>query len=606
MLAQHCIPHTKAVQFGMVMSLQTLNDTFFAIAGRNQSDFLLCKTASGWQPISSAEFVGKVGRVVRALRSWGISRGDRVAILSENRHEWVVADFACFMLGAVVVPIYTTLTPEQVREMLCDSGARAIFVSTEKQLTKVLLIRETTRIEKIAVMDDVADSDAVSMQQMMRLPVDSQLEASGRSVKPDDLATIIYTSGTTGTPKGVMLTHGNMASNINYFCRDFGFQRGYTSISFLPLSHVTARCVDLGLLSREVTLAHLPQIDHLPQALLELQPHLLLSVPRVYEKVHTQVEIKAAKFPQKQIYRWAMRTGRAHRDEILSGKTPKSLAWKLADRLVYSKIRAGVGGRVRIFISGGAPLGRSLAEWYADVGLRICEGYGLTETSPVIAVNTPVAHRIGSVGKPLANVEIRIADDGEILVRGPSVFRGYWNKPQETTNAFVDGWFKTGDIGRLDEDGFLYVTDRKKDLLKTSGGKFIAPQPIEGALKHYPLVAEAVVIGDRRKFPSALIFPDFGALETYARQQGLQFASRKELVEIPEIHARYADVVSALNESLAQFEKLKKFQVVAEELSQASGTLTASMKLRRRAIEEQYRDQIETMYMENTESYEAH
>src|SRR5438270_8642982 len=328
-------------------------------------------------------------------------------------------------------------------------------------------------------MDDLAEAGVLKMSEMMQLPADPQVTAIAwsvsRSIKPDDLATIIYTSGTTGVPKGVMLSHGNMAANINYFRCDFGFRQGMSCISFLPLSHVTARTVDLGLLDSGVTLAHLPQIDQLSQALLEVRPHILLSVPRVYEKVHAQVELNAAKFPNKQVYRWAVRTGRAHCNEILAGKTPASPGWKLANKLVFANVRAGIGGQVKCFISGGAPLGRELAEWYADIGIRIYEGYGLTETSPVIAVNSPVAHRIGSVGKPLGNVEVRIADDGEILVRGPSVFQSYWNKNEETRNAFVDGWFKTGDIGHIDEDGFLYVTDRKKDLLKTSGGKFIAP-----------------------------------------------------------------------------------------------------------------------------------
>jgi long-chain acyl-CoA synthetase len=324
-------------------------------------------------------------------------------------------------------------------------------------------------------------------------------------------------------------------------------------------------------------------------------------VPRVYEKVHTQVDLKASKFPKKQIYRWALRVGRANRDSILIGKTPTSPAWKLANKLVYSKIREGIGGRVSIFISGGAPLGRQLAEWYADVGIRIHEGYGLTETSPVIAVNTPAEHRLGSVGKPLCNVQVRIADDGEILVKGPSVFQGYWHKPLETELAFVDGWFRTGDIGRLDEDGYLYVTDRKKDLLKTSGGKFIAPQPIENALKHNPLVGEAVVVGDKKKFPAALIFPDFAALEARAAEKGINFSSRSELVELAPVRARYAEIVEEINRPLAQFEKLKAFRVVAEELSMATGTLTASLKLRRRAIEEQFKAKIEEMYGETEE-----
>lgn len=580
------------------MSIKTLNDIFFAIAGRNQPRCMLRRTEAEWQAIASRDFAAKVSGVVQALWSWGISRGDRVAILSENRHEWAVADFACLLQGAVVVPIYTTLTPEQTAYILSDSGARAIFVSSQKHLEKVLSILQNTSIEKVAVMDDVSNPRAIKMSALMQFPGDQDLETLGRNAEPEQLATIIYTSGTTGTPKGVMLTHGNMASNIEYSLRDFGFGNGMSCISFLPLSHVTARSVDLGLLYRGVTLAHLPQIDQLPQALREVRPNILLSVPRVYEKIHSQVELNAAKFPKRQIYRWAMQTGHAHQAEILAGKTPHSPSWKLADSLVFSKVRAGIGGRVEFFISGGAPLGRELAEWYADIGIRIHEGYGLTETSPVIAVNTPNAHRVGSVGKALGNVEVRIAEDGEILVRGPSVFRSYWNKPQETREAFVDDWFKTGDIGRIDEDGFLYVTDRKKDLLKTSGGKFIAPQPIESSFKHDPWIAEAVVIGDKRKFPAVLIIPNFPAVETYARTEGLAFSSRNELMAIPEVRAHFAEIVRSVNENLARFERLKKFRLIPEELSSANGTLTASMKIRRRAIEEHFKREIDEMYSE--------
>jgi len=578
------------------MSLDTLNDIFFGIAERDQPEFLLQLVGEQWRPISSQDFVATVGGVVSALRSWGIAKGDRVAILGENRHEWVVADMACLLLGAVVVPIYTTLTAEQTAYMLKDSGARAIFVSAEKHLDKVLSIAGSTFLEKIVVMDDVPGERAIRMSELMQQSGSVDLAGVGRSVQSTDLATIIYTSGTTGVPKGVMLTHGNMASNIGGFCRDFGFRQGMKSISFLPLSHVTARSVDLGLLNRGVTLAHLPILERLPKSLLEIRPELLLSVPRVYEKVHTQVELKASKFPNKDIYKWALRVGRANRATVLAGKTPSSPAWKLANKVVYSKIREGIGGRVSIFISGGAPLGKHLAEWYADVGIRIHEGYGLTETSPVIAVNTPAEHRLGSVGKPLCNVQVRIADDGEILVKGPSVFQGYWHKPLETELAFVDGWFRTGDIGRLDEDGYLYVTDRKKDLIKTSGGKFIAPQPIENALKHNPLVAEAAVVGDKKKFPAVLIFPNFAALEARVAEKGINFSSRGELVELAPVRARYAEIVDEINGPLAQFEKLKAFRLIAEELSAASGTLTASLKLRRRAIEEQFKAKIEEMY----------
>lgn len=578
------------------MSLQTLNDIFFGIAGRDQPQLMLRKTVHGWEPISSHEFAAKVAGVAKALRSFGILRGDRIAILGENRHEWVVADFACLLLGAIVVPIYTTLTPEQTAYMLRDSGARAIFVSSQKHLEKVATILDTTAVEKTVVMDDVADTRAVWMSELMQSPGDPQLDAIGHSIQPNELATIIYTSGTTGVSKGVMLTHGNMASNINCFLTGLGFDAGLACVSFLPLSHVTARCVDISLLYSGVTLAHLSQLDQLTQALLDVRPQILLSVPRIYEKVHAQVALHAAHFPAKQIYHWALRVGRAHRAEILAGITPQTLSWKLADSLIYSKIRAGMGGRVTNFLSGGAPLGLELAEWFADVGIRICEGYGLTETSPVIAANNPAAHRIGSVGKPLANLQVRIAEDGEILVRGPSVFQGYWNKPDETREAFVDGWFKTGDIGRLDDDGFLYVTDRKKDLLKTSGGKFIAPQPIEGALKHNPMIAEAVVIGDKRNFPAVLIVPNFAALEPWAWEVGVVFSSRAELIADARVKACYESIVAELNQNLAQFEKLKKIALLAEEFSSANGTMTASLKIRRRAVEERCREQIEKMY----------
>src|SRR5215469_15780398 len=386
------------------MSLRTLNDIFFEIAGRNQAQFVLRKIETGWEPISSQQFTAKVSSVVKVLRSWGISKHDRVAVLGENRHEWVVADMACLLLGAITVPIYATLTAEQTAYLLRDSGARLIFVSTEKHLDKVLSIKHETCLEKVVVMDEVAGGRAVRMSEMIESPGEPRLEEIGRSIQPDDLATLIYTSGTTGIPKGVVLTHGNMSANINFFLCPFGFHEGMLCVSFLPLSHVTARSVDLGLLHSGVTLAHLSVIEQLPRALLEIRPHLLLSVPRVYEKVHTQVELKAEHFPKKQIYRWALRVGRAHRAEILEGKTPRAPAWQLANRLVFAKIREAIGGRVATFISGGAPLGRPLAEWYADVGIRIHEGYGLTETSPVIAVNTPEAHRLGSVGKPLSNV----------------------------------------------------------------------------------------------------------------------------------------------------------------------------------------------------------
>ncbi len=582
------------------MSLATLNDIFFAIISRENPRVTMHRQASGaWVSTSARELYRNVSGVARTLLSWGIAKGDRIAILGENRPEWATADFACQLLGVVSVPIYSTLTAEQTQFMLQDAGCRVIFVSTEAQLRKVESIRAQTPIEKIVVMDPVETTRAFGMLQLMHEGPengDPSLDAGARSITSDDLATIIYTSGTTGVPKGVMLTHGNLASNIEYSLRGFEFPGEQVSVSFLPLSHVTARHVDFALLYNGVTLAYCPFVDQLPQTLLEIRPTMFVSVPRVYEKIHAQADMKAKDFPKKQIFRWALSVGRTYEKEVLAGKAPHSLSWMLADKLVYSKVRAGMGGRGQVFISGGAPLGRELAQWFAHVGIRIHEGYGLTETSPVIAVNTPLAHKLGTVGKPLGNVEVRIEEDGEILVRGPSVFKGYWKQPSETEKAFIDGWFKTGDIGNLDADGYLSVTDRKKDLLKTSGGKFIAPQPIENSLKHNALVAEAIVVGDKRKFPAVLIAPYFPVLEDWARTNEITYSSRAELVQNPLVQELYDRIVQDVNQNLARFEKLKRVILLPDEFTPQDGMLTHSMKVRRRAVEERYRSLIDDVY----------
>ena len=581
------------------MSLPTVNHVFFSIIGRRSSHVMLHRQAIDWIPISSAELYRNVLGVARTLSSWGIVKGDRVAILSENRPEWTTADFASLLLGAVTVPVYTTLTGQQTAYILQDSGARVIFVSSESHLQKVLSIQNQTPIEKIVVMDAVETAHAFQMQRLMNdgpTQPDLDRESQARAVSGDDLATIIYTSGTTGTPKGVMLTHRNLASNIECSLLGFNVQPSMTSISFLPLSHVTARHVDFSLLYHGATLAYCPFIDQLPRALQEIRPGIFVGVPRVYEKIYNQVALKTKSFPKNAIYRWALSVGRRHKTDTLAGRVPDTFSWKFADRLVFSQVRAGMGGRVHFHISGGAPLGRELADWYATIGIRIHEGYGLTETSPVIAVNTPRDHKLGTVGKPLSNIEVRIADDGELLVRGPSVFKQYWNRPEETANAFVDGWFKTGDIASLDSDGFLSITDRKKDLIKTSGGKFIAPQPIESSLKHNALVSEAVILGDKRKFPAVLIVPYFTLLEDWARANQVPFASRADLVSHPRVQALYHGIVEDLNQTLARFEKLKKIIVVSEEFTAENGMLTPSMKLRRRVVEAHYHSLIDTLY----------
>ena len=582
-----------------LMSLQTLNDIFLAVSATGRDRVMLERRALGWVPISAPELYRNVVGLAHALERWGIGKGDRIAILSENRPEWTMSDFAILSLGAVTVPIYPTQTPDQISFILNDAAVRAVIVSTQHQLEKVLTVQRHTRVERILVMDAVETAHAAHLQPLMLQGpenFDPAFEERALSLQADDLATIIYTSGTTGTPKGAVLTHGNMASNVACSLLGFGLAVGATSVSFLPLSHVTARHVDFALLYRGVTLAYCPEIAHLQQAMAEVKPTIFVAVPRVYEKIRSAVILKSAKFPKSAIVRWALAVGRAHRDEVSSGIEPRSPAWGLANRLVFSKVRTGMGGQAEIFISGGAPLGRELAEWYADIGIRIHEGYGLTETSPVIAVNTPVAHKLGTVGKPLPNVEVKIADDGEVLVRGPSVFKGYWNRPKETCEAFVDGWFKTGDIGNLDADGFLSITDRKKDLIKTSGGKFIAPQPIENSLKLNPLVGTAIVIGDKRKFPAVIIAPHFPVLEDWARANKIGFGSRAELVANTRVQALYEGIVDELNKNLARFEKLKRVLLVPDEFSHADGTMTHTFKVRRRGIEDRYRALIDEMY----------
>ena len=590
------------------MPLTTLNEIFFTATERNLDRAMLYRDAGNWLPVSSSDLRRNVAGTVHGLQECGVRKGDRVAILSENRPEWSTADLAILLLGAVTVPVYATLTPEQTAYTLRDSGASAVFVSTEAQLRKVQSSLGQTPVRKIVMMDRVQipseipgdpATTCLAMHQFMAqgpLSLDPQTESLARSIQPDDLATIIYTSGTTGTSKGAMLTHRNMASNINCSLLGFEMHPGLTSISFLPLSHVTARHVDFSMLYHGVTLAYCPFIENLPQALLEVHPSICVAVPRVYEKIYAKAEMKARGFANRAIYRWALSVGRANKPAILAGQTPTSSSWKLANELVFSKIRAGMGGNVATFISGGAPLGRELAEWFATVGIRIHEGYGLTETSPVIAVNSPVHHRIGTVGKILPNLEVRIAEDGEILVRGPSVFKGYWNRSEETINAFEDGWFKTGDIGEIDADGYLSVTDRKKDLIKTSGGKFIAPQPIENSLKLNPLIGTPDILGDKRKFAFVIVSPNFGLLERWARTSGIDFSSRAELVANPKVQALYEGIVEEANQNLAKFEKLKKVLLVPDEFTPDNGALTPTMKLRRRVIEDRYHIQIDELY----------
>jgi long-chain acyl-CoA synthetase len=593
-----------------VSPLRTLNDIFFTIANSSRDRAMLFQDANGaWQPISSLQVYQRVRALAETLHSWGIRKGDRVAILSENRWEWAITDFACLAMGVVDVPIYPNLLAGQIVPLLADSGSRILFVSTRAQYDKIAPHRAATPIEHIVLMDEETIPGANCFSSVIGSAIasggqhDADFDDAAHAIQPADLATLIYTSGTTGEPKGVLLTHGNIACNVNYSLAEFGLNATDSCISFLPLSHITARHLDYALYAKDVLVAYCNSFDKLPQALLAVQPTILVAVPRVFEKVRQVAEQKASESAiKRRLFAWALATGAKHRDEVAAGRTPSSLSWKIANALVYKKLKAGFGGRVRYSIAGGAPLGLDTAHWFASAGIRILEGYGLTETSPVIALNTADANRMGSVGKPLPNVECRIAQDGELLVRGPSIFQGYWKKSADEATIDKEGWFATGDIGRIDDDGFLYITDRKKELLKTSGGKLIAPQPIENKLKASVLVGNCALVGDRHKFASAIIQPNFAALEPWAKERNIPADGRAKLVEDPKVRAEFQAIVDKVNETLANYETIKRFRLVSDEWAVDSGELTPSMKLRRRIITQKYAREIAEFYADEPTS----
>jgi long-chain acyl-CoA synthetase len=584
-----------------MLDLQTVNSVFEIMSSRGGETVALEKISSSeWKPISSQQMYGRVRALVQQLESWGIKRGDRVALVSENRWEWAVVDFAVLAIGAVDVPLYQTLTPEQMGYILKDSGSKAIFLSTKQQYEKLVAAGEIPALEHVSVFDngDFAGVESFSeiMKQAPALEAqDAAFDAMVKETKPEELATIVYTSGTTGDPKGVMLTHKNLADNMRFSTDGLRIEPGYKSISFLPLSHALARHLDYAIYANKAVIAYLPKFDDLSGAMKVVKPECFIAVPRVFEKVRQAIEHKSQGF-KKTIMVWAMGQGKKHRAELAAGKTPTALGYKIADKLVFSKIREAFGGNVKFFVSGGAPLGMPSSEWFLDMGIRVFEGYGLTETSPVISRNTFDGYRIGTVGTMIPNIETRLAADGELEVKGTSVFAGYWQKPDATKAEFTpDGWFKTGDIGKI-EDGFLSITDRKKELLKTSGGKYIAPQPIEGKLKADALVGNAALIGDTRKFASVLISPNFQALERWAGQNGVSTKDHAELVKDPKVKAQYEALVKTVNAGLEHHETIKKVGVVAEEWGIDSGELTPTMKLKRRVIVEKYKAVIDGFY----------
>jgi long-chain acyl-CoA synthetase len=461
--------------------IATVNELFLRIAGSKRPDTLRWQDETGqWNSISSSAIYQRVRALAKAFLNWGIQRGDRIGLLSENRWEWAITDFATLAIGAVDVPVYPTLTPGQIGELILDSGCRIMVVSTRAQYDKIAAAQaalpEGLGLEQVIMMDSANLSpDAISFASLLHgadelgSQRDAEFDALVASIRPTELATLIYTSGTTGEPKGVMLTHGNIATNSSVSTREYNFGPADSCVSFLPLSHITARALDYAMFFYGAQVAYCSQFDKLLASIKQIRPTVFVGVPRVYEKIRQGVELKSSASKIKAgILSWAVKTGAAGIHAVYDGEQPTFLTWKLANKLVYSKIREAFGGRVKAFISGGAPLGVDTQTWFASVGIAVYEGYGLTETSPVIAINSPSVHRMGSVGKPLFNVECKLAADDELLVRGPSIFQGYWKKPEASKEIFdAAGWFSTGDIAKIDPAGFLFITDRKKELLKT-------------------------------------------------------------------------------------------------------------------------------------------
>jgi long-chain acyl-CoA synthetase len=591
----------------------TLNQLFFdAISKFNRADALQVKAGGSYHPISHAEVALRVRRAAFGLQELGVSRGARVAILSENRPEWAIADFATLTSALTDVPIYPTLPSDQIAYILKDSGAVAIFVSNRAQAEKIKGIRgQLPGLRTVIGFDDIPGLADFSMAELERRGAAHDNDGAAEhyrtealTVKPDDIATIIYTSGTTGEPKGVMLTHDNIFSNVAASRTKIPFEGRDVALSFLPLSHIFERMGGHYLMwATGTSIAYAESIDTVPVNLQEVKPTIVLSVPRLYEKMYARILETALSggLVKKKIFFWARSVADRWASEKLSGKEPGGMLAKqyaIAQKLVFSKLKARTGGRLRYFVSGGAPLSPEINKFFYAAGLEILEGYGLTETSPVIAVNTPEDFRIGTVGKPIDGVEVRIAADGEILTRGPHVMKGYFNKPEATREAIdSDGWFHTGDIGML-SDGFLAITDRKKDIIVTAGGKNIAPQPLENKVKTNKYVAQAVMLGDKRKFPSMLIVPNFDQLEKWAMRHNIIWTDRAQLLRMPSIHAKIEKEVNRELAGAAHFEVPKKIGLLEHDFSIERGELTPTQKVKRRQIDKHYKTLIDSLYAE--------
>ncbi len=565
-----------------------------------------------WESLSSERARADVESLALGLASLGVRRGDRVALLSENRYEWAVTDLATLGQGAVTVPIYPTLTAPQVRYILDNAEARVCVLSSAAQLEKLLAVADSLpRLTTLVVMDPPPAARDPRVRGWAAVHADGERRRAAEpgafrvmadATRPGDLATIIYTSGTTGDPKGAMLTHDNIAANVEACLKVVELVPTDSCLSFLPLCHIFERMAGLyAMLAAGATIAYARSVDTVAADAQEVRPTILTGVPRFYEKVYARVMENAAAQPplRRAIFHWGLDVGQKTARLRFAGKTAGlwlGLIAGIADRLVGAKVRARVGGRIRYCISGGAPLGPKVMEFFFAMGIPIIEGYGLTETSPVICLNQPGRERPGAVGPPVPGVELAFGPEGEILTRSACVMQGYFRNEEATLAAIKDGWFHTGDVGHLDEEGFLRITDRLKDLLVTAGGKKVAPQPLEGRLKTSRWISEAIMLGDQRPYCVALLVPNFANLETEAKAKGWTFASRRELLKSASVRALYAEVIAELNAGLAPFETIKKFELLDRELSAEAGELTPTLKVRRKVVSQTFADLIESMY----------
>lgn len=571
------------------------------------------KRGGAWESISSEEFRRRVAGLSQAFFELGVKPGDRVGLFSANRPEWHTADFAITGCGAINVPVYFNESPDRMLYILNHAEVKVAFVAGAQQLARLLAFRsQLPHLEQIVVADGGADvpADCLRYETLIATAGGAELAAYRMRVAqvlPGQLASIIYTSGTTGEPKGVMLTHTNFCSNVTDVGRDFSLSsKEDVALSFLPLAHVYGRTLDYIYLFHGITVAYVDVVEDVAQALLEVRPTVLAAVPRFFEKIYARLMEKGSQATgsKKKLFLWAMNVA-ARSAPWRCGDTraslPLQLEWALANKLVYAKIRAGTGGRLRLVSSGGAPLSKSLAEFFWAIGIPIYQGYGLTETSPIISSNYP-KNRVGSSGRPIPECEVRIADDGEIVVRGPLVMQGYYKRPDATREVLnEEGWFHTGDIGYLDKDNYLFITDRKKDLIKTAAGKFVAPQPIENALKTSPYILNAMIVGDRRKFIVALIVPNSATVAAKVAEEGIVYSSNAEMARNPEVHRLIDGEVKRLTTHLAQYETIKRFALLPDDFTFDNGALTFTMKLKRRVVEERFAAVIDSLYADVVE-----